>query len=215
MRPTSLPSSFGVAACLVMSFAVALAVPAGARAQTVEIAPFVGYRVGGGFFSAPAGWVVGDDAAPSFGLLVDLDVGLATPGLKFEGLFSREQLRVEVRPYSLFDPRTIVRLEVDQIQVGGVQEFGQTRVRPFLSGLLGLTRYAAPGTTQVRFSVGAGGGVKLFANRHLGLRLDARTYVTFVDVGGVGLCGGNGCVIGFNVSPSWQGDFTAGLMVAF
>jgi hypothetical protein len=206
---------FGIAVRLVMSLAVAVAVPASLQAQTVDITPFVGYRVGGGFFSVPASRVVDDDAAPSIGLLVDVDAGLATPGVKFEGLFSREQLQVEVRPYSLFDPRTIVRLEVDQIQVGGIQEFGQTRVRPFLSGLLGLTRYAAPGTTDVRFSVGAGGGVKLFANRHLGLRLDARTYVTFVDVSGVGLCGGYGCVIGFNVSPSWQGDFTAGLIVAF
>jgi hypothetical protein len=122
---------------------------------------------------------------------------------------------VEIRPDSLFESPTIVRVEVDQIQLGGIQEFGQTRVRPFLSGLLGLTRYAAPGDTEVRFSVGAGGGVKLFATRHLGLRLDARTYVTFVDVNSSGVCGGYGCLIGFNVSPIWQGDFTAGLIVAF
>jgi hypothetical protein len=195
--------------------AICAVVPLGARAQTVEITPFGGYRVGGGFFDVQAGRVVDDDAAPSVGLLVNVDVGLETPGLKFEGLFSREEVRLEIRPNSLFEPPSVVRVEVDQIQLGGIQEFGQTRVRPFLSGLLGLTRYAAPGDTEVRFSVGAGGGVKLFATRHLGLRLDGRTYLTFVDVDSRGVCGGYGCLIGFNVSPIWQGDFTAGLIVAF
>jgi hypothetical protein len=195
--------------------ALAVILPHDARAQTVEITPFGGYRVGGGFFDVQAGRVVDDDAAPSVGLVVNVDVGLATPGLKFEGLFSREQVRVEIRPDSLFEPPTLVRVEVDQMQLGGIQEFGQTRVRPFLSGLLGLTRYATPGDTEVRFSVGAGGGVKLFATRHLGIRLDGRTYVTLVDVNSAGVCGGYGCLINFNVSPIWQGDFTAGLIVAF
>ena len=200
---------------LVFWLAALLTVSADAAAQTVEVTPFVGYRVGGGFFSVAAGRVVDDDAAPSVGLLVNVGVGMATPGLKLEGLFSREEMRVEVRPYSLFESSTIVRVEVDQIQLGGIQEFGQTRVRPFVSGLLGLTRYAAAGDTEVRFSVGAGGGVKLFATRNIGLRLDARTYVTFVDVDGAWVCGGNRCLIGFDVSPIWQGDFTAGLIVAF
>lgn len=192
-----------------------LFLPQDSRAQTVEVTPFGGYRVGGGFFDVPTGRVVDDDAAPSLGLLVNVDVGLDTPGLKFEALFSREEVRVEVRPDSLFEPPAIVRVEVDHIQIGGIQEFGQTRVRPFLSGLLGLTRYAGQGDSDVRFSVGAGGGVKLFATRHLGLRLDGRTYVTFVDIDGAGVCGGAGCLIGFNVSPIWQGDFTAGVIVAF
>ena len=214
MRRISIPVSrrfVRLAAWLV----VLLFLPHDSHAQTVEVTPFVGYRVGGGFFDVPNGRVVDDDAAPSVGLLVNVDVGMETPGLKFEGLFSREEVRVEIRPDSLFDPPAIVRVEVDQIQIGGIQEFGQTRVRPFLSGLLGLTRYAGQGDTEVRFSVGAGGGVKLFPTRHLGLRLDGRTYVTFVDVNGAGVCGGYGCLIGFNVSPIWQGDFTAGLIVGF
>jgi hypothetical protein len=200
-----------LAACLI----VLLLSPDDSHAQTVEVTPFGGYRVGGGFFDVAGGRVIDDDAAPSGGLLVNVDVGLDTPGLKFEGLFSRQEVRVEIRPDSLFESPTVVRVQVDQIQLGGIQEFGRTRVRPFLSGLLGLTRYAAPGDTEVRFSVGAGGGVKLFATRHLGLRLDGRTYVTFVDINGSGVCGGSGCLIGFNFSPSWQGDFTAGLIVAF
>jgi len=181
----------------------------------VEITPFGGYRVGGGFFEVSTGRVVDEDAAPTVGLVVNADIGLETPGLKFEGLFSHEEVRVEVRPNSPFEFPAIVRVEVDQIQVGGIQEFASTRVRPFLTGLVGVTRYAAPGDIELRFAVGAGGGVKLFPTRHIGLRLDGRAYVTFVDVDSSGVCGGYGCLIGFNVSPIWQGDFTAGLIIAF
>ena len=94
MRCTSMPtwSAVHLAAWL----AVVVILPHDAQAQTVEVTPFGGYRVGGGFFDVPAGRVVDDDAAPSVGLLVNVDVGLATPGLKFEGLFSREEVRVEI-----------------------------------------------------------------------------------------------------------------------
>jgi len=214
MRRTSGPSSWRATRRAIFVAALLMA-PSDAAGQTVELTPFGGYRVGGGFFDVPAGRVVDDDFSASYGLLVNVDVGLLTPGLKVEGLFSREELRVEIRPVSLLQPPYSVRVEVDQMQLGGIQEFGDGRARPFLSGLLGLTRYAAPGDTEIRFAVGAGGGVKLFATRHIGLRLDARTYVTFVDVDGAGVCGGYGCILGFNVAPSWQGDFTAGLIVAF
>ncbi|MDH4066308.1 MAG: hypothetical protein OEW19_18045, partial [Acidobacteriota bacterium] len=148
--------------------AVLVATSAGAGAQTVEIAPFGGYRVGGDFFELATGRTIDEDGAPGVGVLLDIDFGAGTSGLRFEGLLSREDVRVEVRR-SLLDPPTLVRVEVDHILAGGIQEFGGDRVRPFLSGLLGVTRYAAPGDTEVRFAVGAGGGVKLFATRHLGL----------------------------------------------
>ena len=101
------------------------------------------------------------------------------------------------------------------MQVGGIYELSDGRARPFLSRLAGFTRYAAPADSEIRFSLGGGAGVKLLATRHLGLRLDGRVYMTFVDVGASGVCGGNGCLIFFRVSPVWQADFTAGLLVAF
>jgi hypothetical protein len=53
------------------------------------------------------------------------------------------------------------------MQAGGLQEFSGGRVRPFLTGVLGLTRYAAEGAnSEIRFTAGAGGGVKLFPVSH-------------------------------------------------
>jgi hypothetical protein len=202
-----------VALALCVSAALA-ALPRPAHAQRVEITPFGGYRVGGGIAEVGAGEVVDDDGGPSLGVIVDVVFGGLSDGLKVEGVFSREATDLEVRTGD-FDPPGSVHVEVDQLLVGGIQDLSYGRVRPFLAGLLGITRYAVPGDTEVRFSVGVGAGVKFYATRNLGLRLDARGYMTVIDLGGAGICGGFGCAIRFNVSPAFQGDFTVGLLVAF
>jgi len=201
---------------LAAAFVTAILVAASpvAVAQGVEVTPFAGFRAGSGFFALPTGRPVDQDIAPSIGVLLNVLFGSRTEGVMVEGVFSRQQIQFDIRTSPL-DPPAIVRAQVDHVQVGGIHELEDGRVRPFLSGLLGLSRYAAPGDSEVRFSVGGGAGVKLFATSHLGLRLDGRVYVTFVDLGASGVCGGNGCLIHFSASPVWQGDFTAGLIVAF
>jgi opacity protein-like surface antigen len=198
---------------LVLAAGVA-GLPGSARAQRVEITPFGGYRVGGSVGEVGTAEVVDDDGGPSLGVVVDVVFGGLADGLKVEGLFSRERTDLAVRG-SIFDPPGSVPVEVDQILVGGIQDLDDGRVRPFLSGLLGITRYAVPGDTEVRFSIGVGAGVKFYATRNLGVRLDARGYMTVIDLGGSGICGGVGCAVRFNVSPAFQGDFTTGLLFAF
>jgi len=199
---------------LVASALLVLATAATTEAQTVEISPFYGYRVGGSISQVTAGPVVDDDGGPSFGAIVDVVYGPPADGLKFEALYSHEEARLKVRT-SDFDPPSYVHAQVDQIMVGGTQDLTSDRARPFLSGLLGITRYAVPGDMEVRFAIGAGAGLKANLTRNLGLRLDARGYMTIVNLGGAGVCGGFGCAIAFNISPTYQADLTAGLIVAF
>ena len=85
---------------------------------------------------------------------------------------------VPARP---LNPSTRWNASVAHAQAGGLQELTNGRVRPFFTGVLGLTRYAAEGDSEVRFAVGAGGGVKFFPVSHVGLRLDGRVYTTIVD----------------------------------
>lgn len=203
----SLTAALCAVACLT-------ALPLPARAQRVENTPFAGFRVGSVISEVDGRPVVDDDGGPSVGVVVDVVFGPLLDGLKVEGVFSRQTADLEVRT-SLLDPPASVRVEVDQIQAGGVHDFSDGRVRPFLAGLLGITRYAVPGDTEVRFSVGVGTGLKIYPTRHVGIRLDARGYMTVTDLGSAGVCGGFGCAIGFSVSPAFQGDFTAGLLVAF
>jgi hypothetical protein len=83
-----------------------------------------------------------------------------------------------------------------------------------VTGVLGLTRYADDFDSEVRFTAGAGGGVKLFPTPHIGVRLDGRVFATFLDVGGTSLaCINQTCLIRLRVNMAWQAEFTAGLVV--
>ena len=90
------------------------------------------------------------------------------------------------------------------------------RLRPFLTGTLGLTRYAAEADSELRFTLGAGGGMKLFPTPHVGLRLDGRVFATFVDAGGsVIACSPGSCFLALHADVVWQAEFTAGVVVRF
>jgi hypothetical protein len=150
----------------------------------------------------------------SFGALVDVPYGPRKDGLKFEALFSHERSWIEVQQRSAFDPAARVDVTVDHAMVGGVQEFDSEPGRAFIGALFGLSRFAAPDEVDVRFTIALSAGAKFFVNRHVGLRLDARGYMTIVSLSGAVACVG-GCVIAFNVNPAYQADFTAGLIIAF
>lgn len=181
-------------------------------AQGLEVAPFAGYRFGGDFFELVTGQALDLDGAPSLGITVNIPLH---NGLQFEGLFTHQEAHVVV-PAGPFGPSARSRITVEHWQGGGLQEYDFGRVRPFLTGTLGLTRFAAPGDSEIRFAVSAGGGVKLFPSRHVGVRLDGRVFATFVDMETrFGVCGPRGCVLSFYADVLWQADFTAALVFRF
>jgi hypothetical protein len=183
-----------------------------AAAQPVEIAPVGGYRFGGGFFERVTQQQVDLDGAPVFGIVVNVPLH---DGLFVEAFASHQQGSVTV-PESTA-PATRWRIDVDHFQVGGLQEFfDRRRTRPFLTGLLGLTRYAADGDNEIRFTASAGGGVKLMPVPRFGLRLDGRVFATFVEVEGRAIaCSPGICLVAFNANIVWQAEFTAALVVGF
>jgi hypothetical protein len=201
-----------MAARLVRALTVSLGLLAGAAAasaQSIEVAPATGYRFGGDFFEVVTGRPVDLDGALSLG--VALNVPLSN-GLQFEGLFTHQHARVFV-PGGPFLPATQTHVSVDHWQGGGLQELSGGRVRPFLTGSLGLTRFGAANDSEIRFTVGGGGGVKVFATRHVGLRLDGRLFATFLDADvRAGICSSGGCILSFHADVVWQADFTAGVV---
>jgi hypothetical protein len=181
-------------------------------AQTVEIVPFYGYRFGGDLFERVTGQQVDLDGGSVVGGVLNIALD---DGLWIEGLFSHQDARVDVDA-SPFVPAKRWRIVVDHWMAGGLQEFGSGRARPFLTGLLGLTRYAAEDDNEIRFVVSAGGGVKLRPTRNLGFRLDGRVFTTFADVDGRAIaCSPGACFFAFHADIVWQAEFTAGLIVAF
>jgi len=196
--------------------AALLSCPRTGQAQTVEVTPFVGYRFGGDLFERVTLQPVDLDGAKTVGAVVNVKV--RNDGVFVEGLFTHQEARLTSFG-GPFAPPTDWRITVDHFQGGGLQEFGATRrVRPFLTGLLGLTHYAAGTDSEIRFTTGAGGGVKLMPVRHVGVRLDGRLFATFADLDGRGFACAPGvglCTVAFNADIVWQTEFTAALVVAF
>ena len=196
-----------------LSAAFVAGVPMLAAAQHVEVGPIGGYRFGGGFFERVTGQEVDLDGAPAVGVVVNVPLH---DGLFVEALVSHQRANLTV-PATLFGPETRWRIDVDHWQGGGLQEFGTGRkARPFLTGLLGLTRYAADGDNEIRFTVSAGGGVKLMPAPRIGLRLDGRVFMTFADAEGRAIaCSPGICLAAFDVDIIWQAEFTVGVVVGF
>lgn len=198
--------TLAVAACL-------LAVSASTvGAQGLEVMPFGGYRFGGDLFELAAEHRLDEDGAPAAGFVVNVPL---SDGMQFEVLATHQSARVTI-PASAFAPVTRMHTTVDTVQAGGLQELAAGRVRPFATGMLGLTRYASNGNSEIRLTFAAGGGVKLFPVSHFGVRLDGRVYTTFVDADATFLaCAPAGCATALRVDMVWQAEFTAGLVVRF
>jgi len=196
----------------VLSIACVLGIAAPLQAQGIEITPFGGYRFGGDFFELIAGRPVDTDGAPAVGAFVDVPLG---GGLQIEGLFTHQDAHVEMEA-GTFGPLRRAHVSVDHFQAGALQEYQEGRIRPFATGMLGLTRYAGEGDSEIRFSVVGGGGVKLFASENVGVRLNALVSATFVYFDARALACGSGagvCFVGLNTDVVWQIEFSAGLIV--
>lgn len=193
---------------LVLCALLVLGVSSEVRAQGIELMPFAGYRFGGDFFELLAGRQVDLDGSPTLGLVVNVPL---SGGLQVEALVTQQQATFLV-PANL-QPATRWRATVSHAQVGGLQELSDGTVRPFLTGLLGLTRYATTGDSEVRFTIGAGGGVKLLPLSKMGFRFDGRVHATFVDANATAAaCVSGRCRVAVDVDMVWQAEFTAGII---
>ena len=178
-------------------------------AQGLELMPFGGYRFGGDFFELATGHPADLDGSPALGLVVNVPL---SNGLQVEALVTRQRAHVPVTT-APFDPEELRHVTVGHAQVGGLQELSDGRIRPFLTGVLGLTRFASDGNSEVRFTLGAGGGVKLFPIPQVGLRLDGRVYTTFIDADARFLaCASGRCLTSLHVDVVWQAELSAGIV---
>ena len=144
-----------LAALTVLLAVRGLAAPA--SAQTVEVAPFAGYRFGGDLFELATNHPLDLDGAPVFGGAVSVEMA---NGHWFEALFTHQQADVDLRS-GPFSPPVRTRAVVNHWLAGGRQDLGTGRARPFVTGFLGLTHYGADGDDEVRFTLGGGGGVEV------------------------------------------------------
>jgi len=180
-----------------------------ARAQTVELTAFGGLAFGGELIATPGYESVPLQAGLLYGGAVNVEF---LPRWRFEALVMREESKVPGPANG-----TYVDIDVDRY-MGGIlsQERLSQRFDIFGEFMLGATRYVPAGyESELWFTLGAAAGVKTYVTRNVGFRFEARGYYTPVVISGATICGGYGCVIGYTGTGTFQGDITAGVIIAF
>lgn len=170
-----------LAAALLLSL---LAAPVFAQGRPltsrVELSPFAGYRWGGEIEANDNALFDEDvdvDESASVGARLEVAV---TPNFAVELLAVRQDTEFTRGGGDLFgDDRALADVTLDTLQVGLVFQGGDGQLRPYGVVALGGTRLdpEVPGVdTEERLSASAGGGLKLYVNRHLGFRFEGRFY---------------------------------------
>ena len=192
------------------ALAVALLLGAApARAQSVQITPFVGYAFGGSVRDTVL------DESRSFDAALDYGGTLSFPiseSWRFELLYSRQETKLASGLGPPFD------VTIERYLGGFQEEKGEGNVRWFGTVWFGATRFV-PGLggfdSETKFGAGVGLGVKTFPAKNVGLRLEARGFYTLVKGEGGAFCANGTCLFAFSGTGLWQGDVSAGLILAF
>ncbi len=187
-----------------------------ARAQKLELTPFYGYQVGGGFDIRSGKADI--KSSPVYGIALDVFVN---PEWQFEAFYSRQDTEFTVKESPPFGPSfKYFDVSVEYFQGGFLYEFdSQKSVRPFLLVGLGATRFdpkPAELSSEWRFSIVGGGGVKLFVSEHIGFRFQGNLLVPFLRLNSRLFCSmPRGCLIDVDVATTLQAGGTAGIILAF
>ena len=217
--------SRGVAACLTLP--ALLALPATARAQTVElqgveVTPFIGTRFGGTFdveTDQPVQAQASLKDASSYGLSAGVrfdDFSL----IEFRWTRSRSMLRFDA-PFAQLGT-SIGDVDLNQFHADFTREFPIPEVkglRSFLTGSLGLTHIAAANDGFTRFSFGLGAGLKQFLTSRLAIRAEAHWLPILIEpsVGAFacGTVGRGGCLVVLNGRRVEQFEVSVGPAIRF
>jgi opacity protein-like surface antigen len=199
-----------VAACLALTMVIVRP----ARAANFEITPFAGYTMGGELNDAVTGESLSFDDTSSYGIMLDMK---QAEDSWIELYFSRQQTRLKADQGPFFgDP--LFDVDIEYYHLGGTYGQATGRVKPFVVGTLGATYMDPKGAglnSETKFSLSLGGGVKLYLTEHVGIRLDARWFGTFIGGSGSVFCSGGACLV--NVQGDVLSQFTAnaGVILAF
>jgi hypothetical protein len=87
--------------------------------------------------------------------------------------------------------------------------------RPFITGSVGATHVSSGANSFTRFSFGLGAGIKVYANRHIGFRVQAAWLPLLIDPEVRAFICGGGCVVRVGGTLVSQGEFTMGPVLRF
>ncbi|RLB61752.1 MAG: hypothetical protein DRH08_13460 [Deltaproteobacteria bacterium] len=173
-----------------------------------ELTPFVGYQFGGDIETSYQGIYndISVNSGENFGMAASFDLN---PETQIELLYSTQDTSADARRFD-----GSFGLTIDYWQISGIYNFNPfDDVRPYVVFGLGATSLRPDGfSNETKFSGNFGGGVKVFLNDNIGLRLDGRLYATYIS-STTAYCDPYWCY-GYNNSL-YQFNVSAGLIVRF
>ena len=211
-----------------MTMLVMLALPAAlpalgqtpAKPLRFDLTPFIGYRTGMSFPVEPH--VTGTnprvvlDAAPTFGF----SFGARLTGREedlIEGRWARQDSYLHSEEITPQVPRS--RVLLDQFHGDFSHEpyieHWPSWVKPYILGSVGATHLSVPSSAGfTRFSFGLGGGIRFYASRHLGFKIQGEWLATLAAPQIAVVCGG-GCIVHVGGSAVSQGEAFFGTFLRF
>ena len=189
-----------------------------ARPLRFDFTPFAGYRTSMGLLIEPH--VSGTnprlvlDASPSYG--ASFGIRLQEDGL-VEIRWARQDSFIHSEEVTPQVPRQ--RVILDQFHGDFSREYliedWPRWAKPFAMLSVGATHVSSPTSISfTRFSFGIGGGIRFYANRHVGFKVQAEWVPVLVDPQVALICGG-GCVVHVGSTLGSQGEVLAGPMLRF
>ena len=183
-----------------------------------DFTPFLGYRTSTSFPIEPHVSGMNPrvvlDSNPSYG--VSFGVRLQEDGL-VEVRWARQDSYVHSEDITPQPPRQRVVLDQfhgDFSREFLVEEWGSW-AKPFALASVGATHVS--GATSInftRFSFGIGAGVRFYASRHFGFKIQAEWLPLFVDPHVAFICG-SGCIVHVGGTLSSQGEVVVGPLLRF
>lgn len=179
----------------------------------VEITPFTGYQMGGEVEDFVTGAKLDFKDASSYGFI--LGFGEEGSGTQTEVYFSRQE--TEVQGDGAFSSASLFDMDIDYYHIGGSVVINETeKLKPFIAASFGATHFrpeASGVSSETKFSLGIGGGVKYFLTDRVGLRAEGRAMGTFIDGGAAAFCAGGNCLVVGSSEVLWQFNAIVGLIL--
>ncbi len=208
IRSTLIGSALLLGPWLATQPAAAAALPYG----SFEVAPFIGYQVGGNFRDIDTGQHSSLDGHAAFALALDAPADLSS---QYELFYSRQP--TVLKGFGLAP----LNVTVEYLHIGGTIPLDEaSRARPYLAGGLGVTRFSPddPAASQdTVFSMSLALGLRAPLTRHLSVRLEGRGFLSFMDSSGAVFChsGGAGAACHLTAQGSGQFQFAALAGIAY
>jgi len=166
----------GIGLSLLIATSVYAADEPAPHRNNFEITPFAGEMGGGKFEDATTAGDRDVDSGTDYGVIFNANAD--SYERQYEFLYARQSTSVQ--------GTAPLDMDIQYLQIGGIVNFTDTsrHVIPYFGLTVGGTRFEPDATgldSATKLSFTAGGGLKIPITDHIGIRLDARAFVTVLN----------------------------------